>query len=423
MKKIILFICLLVLSSCSLYQAESIAERGENPQEKETVEFIGKIEAMNLSYDSSATHKIMINETSSKLLTSQGFSLVPFEGKEVHITGRKNKKNIIEVQNIEEIIEESPEEFVIEWIDFSDSLFPLAFSFPNIWSMDFSRNAVTLSKEDTKIIKITAFPKNESDLSAQAPAESVDITVAGLAAKRTEGEETNIYVLSGKQLIKISFFGDTEDKGLFFELLDTVALQEAIDFIECRLESPCDEGLRCELIRGSIGQCVPLDYTAAVTHEGVVNEKVAKSAQVSDTKPEEEKKEAPVENPDKIIKEVLPEEIKAAKKTVEIIDGRSYENPYLNFALQYPKNWWFRSFGSDKGMWYVEFGEKEIEEIGDGNVQFQVEHGARGNIEETEGSLFCAYAPRDTESHFQICGPENIKDEMKMILGSVKNTL
>lgn len=105
-------------------------------------------------------------------------------------------------------------------------------------------------------------------------------------------------------------------------------------------------------------------------------------------------------------------------------DLRYYDNPYKDFSVGYPKDWYFRSFGSiENSVWSVGFGESEIDDITDSQVELVILDEAKTAVKKINGGLYTIILPRDEDSHFRLTGAVSLKNEMDQIAASIENNL
>ena len=94
-------------------------------------------------------------------------------------------------------------------------------------------------------------------------------------------------------------------------------------------------------------------------------------------------------------------------------DMRLYENPHLNFSTQYPKNWYYMSFGAQDGkLWLVGFADKALESKEDAVLTLSVESGSGVGKKTQKGDSYRVEVARDSKSHFVLGGPLLYKDTL-----------
>lgn len=101
-------------------------------------------------------------------------------------------------------------------------------------------------------------------------------------------------------------------------------------------------------------------------------------------------------------------------KTVVLEDMRLYENTRQNYTIQYPRGWYYSSFGATGGaLWHTGFGSEAVEQ---GNEQISVDifSGKVDNVQESDfGGIFKVSIPRDETSHFEISGSTDLKETIR----------
>ncbi len=97
-----------------------------------------------------------------------------------------------------------------------------------------------------------------------------------------------------------------------------------------------------------------------------------------------------------------------------ILDGmRLYENPHKDFSVQYPKNWYYRSFGSiENTVWTVGFGEDSMDHVTDSKITLEILDEMSLGKKEMKGDNYLIEVERDDDSHFLLTGPLEMKEEL-----------
>lgn len=92
-------------------------------------------------------------------------------------------------------------------------------------------------------------------------------------------------------------------------------------------------------------------------------------------------------------------------------DMRLYENSHRDFSLQYPKNWYYRSFGPiENTIWTVGFSEKPLDHISDAIISVVLLEDPSMGKKEAKGSLYLVEIARDEDSHFLVEGSLDKKE-------------
>ncbi len=94
-------------------------------------------------------------------------------------------------------------------------------------------------------------------------------------------------------------------------------------------------------------------------------------------------------------------------------DMRLYENPHKDYSVQYPKNWYYRSFGSiENTVWTVGFAEKPLDSVFEALITLRILDEASAGKKEVKGDTCFIETPRDNDSHFLLEGALEYKDVM-----------
>lgn len=114
--------------------------------------------------------------------------------------------------------------------------------------------------------------------------------------------------------------------------------------------------------------------------------------------------------------------IKPTSGTTQVIaDGmRLYENSFKSFSLQYPRNWYYRSFGSvENTVWTVGFGTKSLDHMSDATVSVVILDEKSAGKKEMKDSRYLVEVPRDKDSHFLVEGPLEEKENIDAMAASI----
>lgn len=94
-------------------------------------------------------------------------------------------------------------------------------------------------------------------------------------------------------------------------------------------------------------------------------------------------------------------------------DMRLYENFMKGFSIQYPKDWYYRSFGAINGrIWAVGFSDKPFEAYADSVITVVVAKDKGVAKKSVVADLYRIESPRDEASHFVIEGPLGMRDTL-----------
>lgn len=104
-----------------------------------------------------------------------------------------------------------------------------------------------------------------------------------------------------------------------------------------------------------------------------------------------------------------------------ILDSmRLYENSHKDFSVQYPKNWYYRSFGSiENTVWTIGFSGKTMDHIADATVSLEILDEMSSGKKEIKGDRYLIEVARDEDSHFLITGPLEMKDTLDDMAGTI----
>ncbi len=98
-------------------------------------------------------------------------------------------------------------------------------------------------------------------------------------------------------------------------------------------------------------------------------------------------------------------------------DMRLYENSFKDFSMEYPKNWYYRSFGAiNNTRWIVGFADESVEYLSDAIVTVSI-------LDEEKDALSGTYQVirnRDDETIYAIEGPEDLKETIDLMADSIE---
>ena len=93
-----------------------------------------------------------------------------------------------------------------------------------------------------------------------------------------------------------------------------------------------------------------------------------------------------------------------------------YCTGHIGFCIPYHRNWYFQSFGTnvDPWLWHVEFGNKAVENPGDGVIVVNLVTGALAAGEGegtavTQGEFVVAQRSWTGNRHFEVSGPADLR--------------
>ena len=106
----------------------------------------------------------------------------------------------------------------------------------------------------------------------------------------------------------------------------------------------------------------------------------------------------------------------------KIVDAtmRLYENVIKDFSIQYPKDWYYRSFGAIEGkIWAVGFSDKPFERYADTVVYLVIDTGESTGKSEIKGDRYRIEKSRDATTHFALNGPLGMKGQLDAMAESL----
>lgn len=102
-----------------------------------------------------------------------------------------------------------------------------------------------------------------------------------------------------------------------------------------------------------------------------------------------------------------------SQSNIQIIreDMRLYENSHKDFSMQYPKDWYYRSFGAiGDTIWAVGFADESLDYFSDAIISVVILEGEGEGRKEMKGDHYTVEVNRDEDSHFFLKGPLEMKD-------------
>ena len=101
-------------------------------------------------------------------------------------------------------------------------------------------------------------------------------------------------------------------------------------------------------------------------------------------------------------------------------DMHLYENPHKDFSMQYPKNWYYRSFGAiEDTIWAVGFAEEFLDHFSDAIISIVILEGKGAGKKEMKGDRYTVEINRDKDSHFFLDGPLGMKEAIDEMSESI----
>nr|HPO06173.1 hypothetical protein [Candidatus Gracilibacteria bacterium] len=356
-----LLVCLLIFSSCA---GERFSETENSPSEPQS--FKGVISSKKLSIDNPTTH-ILWKDSNQKQqiaeISSRTLDLNNYLNQEVKISGSvfQTKPLQIQVEKIELSTEAvSPHDF-IEWQKFSEKEHRFAFIYPKTWQIYLSGPVTYLKKSEQVLVKIIRIQNpRQKELKDFTSSDAKEVNLNQQKSLKVISEWGPEYYLNGvKEIIKINLFNSQNDINLAADLdkfLNSFTVfSQVIELNKCGGSQNllCPEGYRCELGAYNQGECVSI-----------------KSPQYPNLQSEEKLPELPTADPSQELDPLV---------NVSALPGETYQNSSWMFQINYPRAWWFKSFGEIKPSFYhLEFSPQEIKEVQSGKIILEILPGARG---------------------------------------------
>jgi hypothetical protein len=98
-------------------------------------------------------------------------------------------------------------------------------------------------------------------------------------------------------------------------------------------------------------------------------------------------------------------------------DMRLYENSFKNFTIEYPKNWYYKSFGAVEGAeWVTGFSDQSIDLLVQASVTLRI---MSGQPKTATDDLAHVTRPRDEGTYFELIGPASMKDTLEKMADSL----
>jgi len=471
MKKFLIFPLTLIFSftlSACVKNPPSFENRvgGTEQKEGELLTYTGIIEPIQITLYQEGTHQIKTEEGGVVMIQSPTINLNNYVNKKVTIRGSiqklgPNEKGVFTVTEIQLLDAAEGEMGNFESIKWS-----FGFDYPAQWILFENTDGVSLKNEGVEMVKVTVYNLDtslENFVAAHEIEDGTPVTVAGQKSLRyTSESKIRLYIpnLSKKKVYKIENQSTEDNKPAFYTLLESFKILEGktIGGDKCGgVENiTCPEGFRCELQSGedqAEGACVPvedkktaLDCPFVAKPDNCTNfepstlglngcptsykcldaptEEPLPKATSPTTKPTTINQVTPT--PEKTVSEPSSEpedELEIASIPEIKVDSnrmRLYENTKRNFSMNYPRNWYYESFGAIEGhVWAVGFADKELDGFESAIVTLVIEKGEGIDKKELKGDRFIIQVPRDTDTHFVLNGPLWMKDVLEAMGASL----
>ena len=148
--------------------------------------------------------------------------------------------------------------------------------------------------------------------------------------------------------------------------------------------------------------------------------KEAHYKQVGTTWSLQDGKEVKITSEKKIIDPTKKSTSNNASAVVVKKDMVLYTNNYKNFSVQYPKDWYFKSFGAvGNAIWHVGFADKSVDKLSDIIIELSIIKGAGVDKKQSKSGTYSITKKRDKDSHFLLKGPLLKKDVIDKISSTI----
>jgi hypothetical protein len=98
-------------------------------------------------------------------------------------------------------------------------------------------------------------------------------------------------------------------------------------------------------------------------------------------------------------------------------DMRLYENEQKGFSMEYPENWYYRSFGTlNDSRWTAGFSDKPLDYLSDAKITLSI---VPDGTQKSSGTLYSVTRDGDDGSVFVIEGPEDMKETIDKMAESI----
>ncbi len=412
-----------LMVSCGKDDKPSLEDRLGN-QEEALESFEGVIEGVSKDVYQEGTHQLLSEEKEVIYLQSPTIDLNKYIGKPVIVQGKVKKgvgtaKPVVTVSKIEYVKEDAVQAgFKL----YENKAFGLKFEHPSTWLPTESANGVTFSFQEEVVAKITVFA-NESNLKtfvdSKEEGEGSQVTVDAQSAERfLSGSNITFYIPNPpkKKIYQFKFTPTApliergENEGLkdeFYALIQSIQLiylsqaQGKVCGGEPVVE--CPEDYFCELDNGSEfaeGVCVEI---GGVTDTGncpfISPPSTCSEYRISDYAPNGCPSGYECSNGDEghTGTDFIPEEegqSEVGDYEVPALSAVSgvYVNDKLGFSMNYPKSWYYTSFGPIEGaQGKIGFADGEFEGLEQALITLSVQKTEGGKASTKIGDLYYVF--------------------------------
>ncbi len=410
----------------------------------------GEVFPFDLSVSTRATHRLEANRKLVGLLASDIVRLEDFEGKEVEVEGVYRKEKMREIFWVHKIRVKNviAPESELDYERFSTENY--TFTYPKNWEYTTAADGTVRFVEKEDEARRVFFTFGVGQVEHRDKRSDPNVLIANLAGvKKTRKDELDrdrqdIELFSNISDRKYSFefissFEEFDKKKDFFQLLnsfvegkDAVAVAQAEDLKKLA-------ALESEKVVTYDEVEIPAEEIAVVAEETPAEEVVSDTPNTEEpTEPasEEEKKglfeklfgssdDEEKEEPAK--EEVVAPEPETSVQTSpgnfnNLIDDRaySYDSELFGLNVKIPYGHWFQNFGaSDNALMRLGISKKAISSEADPVIWLEIKNGAVSGFSEKCNDTCVISSKRDTDSHFEITGPAEYRDEMLSVWSSL----
>jgi hypothetical protein len=113
---------------------------------------------------------------------------------------------------------------------------------------------------------------------------------------------------------------------------------------------------------------------------------------------------------------IKAEEASAGSRQISS-DMRLYENQHKDFSLEYPQNWYYRSFGAISGThWIVGFADKPLDYLSDAIITVSIVE----DESDSDADMYMTTRNRDDDTIYVIEGPADLEETVDKMADSIE---
>ena len=406
------------VSACGREEAPTLEERlGGQVENLESFE--GVIQGISKNVYQQGTHELKTEDEEILYIQSSKIDFNKYIGEKVAVQGEMKKaigdgKPVLSVSKIEYVKEE------VDQADlklYENKVFGLKFEYPKTWLISESEEGLNFSFEERTITKLTIFSDEtnlEGFVNSQEEGQGEEVTIAAQKAFRfissTKIPVTSFYIPNPakNKIYKLEFTPDEAEevklKDQFYHLLDTLELSyiSQKQGQACGGEPPvtCPEDYFCELTDDSEfaeGVCVQIGgATESNDCPLITPPSDCSEYRIKDYSPSgcpttyvcEDHSEAL--GSDFVKDRDQGEEGDSNLTSASEVTG-SYVNDRLGFSVNYPKDWYYISFGLINDKEEIGFSEKEFDEPEDSMITLKLQNKEGGKASKKVGDLYYVF--------------------------------